>query len=301
MTICNVTVAIPTYQRPDALLKALEQIHRCTPKPDEIIVHIDGGDVVTEPVLHQSEFKNIVIITNTVKVGPGGGRNVAIARAKNEIVVSFDDDSYPVDSDYFARLIHLFETFPEAAVIGAAIYHQNESIQPDEPHAAWVADFVGCGCAYRKSAFLQTTGYVQLPVAYDMEEIDLSLRLYNMGWRILHSPWLRVFHDTALEHHQNPKITAASITNRALLVYLRYPSRFWWLGVAQCLNRTIWLINHKRFAGILEGLLNIPTTLYRHRYQRQVVTAQSLQSYFSLRRKGINEPFNLDLLSNRCP
>ncbi|NJN91753.1 MAG: glycosyltransferase family 2 protein, partial [Leptolyngbyaceae cyanobacterium SL_5_14] len=78
--------------------------------------------------MHNSEFKEIIIIKNPVKVGPGGGRNVAIARAKNSIVASFDDDSYPIDSDYFARLLQLFEIFPKAAVIGSAIFHQNETI-----------------------------------------------------------------------------------------------------------------------------------------------------------------------------
>jgi GT2 family glycosyltransferase len=300
LNTCNVTVIIPTYKRPQDLLTALKQITACDPAPAQIIVHIDGDDAVTETAIQNSPFQQVQILHSSMQVGPGGGRNRAIVAAQHEIIASFDDDSYPIDSDYFARLIHLFATFPEAAVIGTTIYHQNEPIQLDQPEAAWTANFVGCGCAYRKSAFMQTTGYLPLVVAYDMEEVDLSLRLHDMGWRILHSAWLRVLHDTALEHHQNPKITAASITNRALLAYLRYPPRFWGFGIVQCLNRMIWLIQHQRFAGILAGLLNIPKTLYQHRHQRQTVSAQSLQSYLYLRRHGIHESFSLDLLPNRC-
>ncbi len=303
MNSCQITATIPTYHRTDKLLDTLEQILACSPSPDEIIVHIDNNDQITKQALENSPLgsrSEIRMMMSTNHVGPGGGRNRAIAAAKNAIVASFDDDSYPIDSDYFARLMQLFDAFPTAAVIGSAIYHQNEPIPDDRPVAAWVADFIGCGCAYRKSAFLQTTGYVPLAVAYDMEETDLSLRLHDMGWRILHSPWLRVFHNTALQHHQTPQITAASITNRALLTYLRYPAAFWWLGLAQCCSRIAWLMRHQRLAGIIDGLTSIPGVLYHHQHYRQIVHSATLKSYFNLRRQGIHELFQLDLLSTRC-
>ncbi len=296
MTTCNLTVAIPTYQRPTALLKALRQIQQCDPAPDEIIMHLDNGDTATEAALLSSEFRDIVIIKNTVQVGPGGGRNLAIARAKNEIVASFDDDSYPIDSDYFARLLHLFEQFPQAAVIGSAIFHQNEPVLPDQPIATRVADFVGCGCAYRRSVFLQAQGYVQLPLAYGMEETDLSLRLHHLGWEILQSPWLRVFHDTQLEHHNNPRITAASIANQALLAYLRYPVSFWWLGGMQCLSRISWLLRHQRRDGVWSGLKTIPALLQQQQHHRQPVSSSSLLSYLRLRRNRTPDVPVLNLL-----
>jgi len=292
MATCSVTAVIPTYGRPQQLLKALKHINQCNPQPDEIIVHIDGGDSVTAAVLRHSEFKNVVIIKNTSQVGPGGGRNLAIARAKNAIVASFDDDSYPLDSDYFSRMLQLFEQFPRAAIIGAAIYHIGEAVQPDEQTAQWESTFVGCGCAYRKDVFLQTNGYVALPVAYGMEEVDLALRLHHQRWGILISPWLRVFHDSNLEHHSRPQVTAASIANLALLAYLRYPPSLWWLGIGQCFNRILWLVRHQRFVGIMDGLLTIPKLIRQHHHHRQAVTSQSLVSYLSLRRNNVSIPLS---------
>jgi len=296
MSTCNVTLVIPTYQRSHQLLKSLEQVYSCDPRPDEIIVHIDGGDHVTEAVLHQHEFKDIVILKNTAQVGPGGGRNLAIARAKNAIVASLDDDSYPLDPDYFDRLLQLFELFPKAAVIGSAIFHQNETVTPDEYTATWAADFIGCGCAYRRDVFLQTKGYVPLPLAYGMEETDLSLRLHHLGWGILQSQWLRVFHDTKLEHHSSPKITAASIANQALLAYLRYPASLWWLGGMQCLSRVSWLMRHQRWSGILTGLATIPGLIRQQHSHRQTVSARSLWSYLRLRRGGSSDVPTLEVL-----
>ena len=230
MNTCNISVVIPTYNRSEQLLEAIAKILACNPSPDEIIVHIDGGDDVTEQTIQDSQFQDVLIIKSTNQVGPGGGRNRAIALAKHEIIASFDDDSYPLDSDYFARLLKLFDCFPKAAVVGAAIYHFNEAIENDSMTAQWEHSFVGCGCAYRKNVFQVTQGYVELPVAYGMEEVDLSLRLHDLNWGVLITPWLRVFHDTELKHHSNPKITAASISNQILLTYLRYPPMLWWIG-----------------------------------------------------------------------
>jgi GT2 family glycosyltransferase len=293
MNACEITVVIPTYNRLPKLLETLEKIFECHPQPNEIIIHIDGNDTVTEQGLKNSKFQDIKIIKNPGQVGPGGGRNIAIAHANNSIIASLDDDSYPIDKDYFYRLQVLFNAFPKAAVIAANIFHINELVTDDKLTAKWVSDFVGCGCAYRKEIFQQTQGYVELPVAYGMEEVDLSLRLHNMEWGILESSWLRVFHNTTLEHHGNPKITAASITNQALLAYLRYPAQFWWLGIAQCINRIVWLIRHGRTAGITEGLFAIPQLIKRHHQQRQIVSGKSLLSYLQLRKKAVTVSFNI--------
>lgn len=297
MHTCQITVAIPTYNRPEKLLESLEKILACNPKPDEVIVHIDGNDQVTEAAIQKSDFRHdITMIKSPVQVGPGGGRNVAIAHARNPIVASFDDDSYPIDSDYFQRLQQLFKAFPEAAVIGATIFHQFETVTPDEIKVSWVSEFVGCGCAYRKDVFQQTQGYVQLPLAYGMEEVDLSLRLHDMGWGILQSPWLRVFHNTMLEHHNDARITAASIANQALLAYLRYPVALWWLGLGQCINRISWLLRHGRVDGIVQGLFRIPQLILKHQQKRQSVTYQSLISFIHLRRNAVPAHLSLNSL-----
>jgi len=287
MDTCKVTVVIPTYKRSDQLLETLDKILQCHPRPNEIIIHIDGNDTTTEPIVKNRKFPDLKIINNSRQVGPGGGRNLAIAHATNSIIASFDDDSYPIDPDYFTRLEALFHQFPDAAIIAANIFHLGEPIQADTFFAQWTADFVGCGCAYRKDIFLQTTGYVSLPLAYGMEETDLCLRLHEMGWKVLTSSWLRVFHNTRLDHHQNPRITAASIANQALLAYLRYPISLWWLGVAQCVNRIIWLIRHQRINGIIQGIAIIPTLLQQHHQQRQPILRQSVLSYLERRRKPI--------------
>src|SRR6185503_4557779 len=234
---------------------------------------------------------NVRVLRSSDHVGPGGGRNKLLNAAQFEYVASFDDDSYPIDSDYFARARNVFDRFPDASVICAALYHTGESIGLDDRSAQWTADFSGGACVFRRSAFLEAGGYVPLPVAYGMEEVDLALRLHARGARILTSSWLRVFHDTDLQRHGDAAVTAGSIANLALLAYLRYPVSLWIVGVGQCLNRIFWLLRHRRLRGIRKGVAMIPSHLRANRQYRLPLRYEAVRSYLALRRAPVPETF----------
>ena len=282
----DVTAVVTAYRRPDQVLKTLRILHECSPPPAEILVHVDGGEhAVAEEI--RAAFPDVRIVVSDERVGPGGGRNNLIGAARHPIVASFDDDSYPLDRDFFGRLERLFAEFPEASIIDSHVYHLNQSIEPDADRSEWVADFSGGGCAYRRERFLETGGYVALVAAYGMEEVDVGLRLHSLGGRVLRSRRLRVFHDTDLARHADPAVTAASIANIALLAYLRYPRWLWGVAVAQCLRRIGWLLRSRRIRGVLAGLGSIPATIGRHRGERHPVSTRALRSYWALRRHPV--------------
>lgn len=280
------SVIVTAYERIEQTLATVRVIQSCVPAPDEILVHIDANQVDCENAIREA-FPRVRIFRSEKQVGPGGGRNRLVEAAQFEFVASFDDDSYPIDSDYFARALRIFEKFPEASLICAALYHAGESIGLDERSAQWTADFSGGACIFRRKAFLDAGGYVPLPVAYGMEEVDLAIRLHSQGGKILTTPWLRVFHNTDLKRHGDPRVTAGSIANLALLAYLRYPISLWGIGVGQCVNRLLWLLRHGRRRGIVKGVTMIPGhVLENHRY-RAPVSKEVVRSYLALRRAPI--------------
>ena len=281
---------VTAYDRIDQTLQTLRVIHNCVPAPDEVLVHVDANQIETEKAI-RAVFPNLRVLCSTERVGPGGGRNKLMNAAQFELVASFDDDSYPIDSDYFARALKLFERFPDASVVCAAVYHMGEPIVLDEQHAQWTADFSGGACIYRRSVFIEAGGYVPLPVAYGMEEVDLALRIHSRGGKILTSRWLRVFHNTDLRHHADPHVTAGSIANLALLAYLRYPVALWGIGAGQCANRLLWLLRHGRRRGILQGLTMIPAHLRANRRYRLPVSKRAVRSYLALRRTPVAVSF----------
>jgi GT2 family glycosyltransferase len=181
----------------------------------------------------------------------------------------------------------VFAEYPDAGVVDAHVFHLNQAIELDADYSEWVADFSGGACAYRRSCFLETGGYVSLPIAYGMEEVDFGLRFHARGGRILRSRRLRVFHDTDLARHAAPAVTAASIANIALLGYLRYPRSLWGIAGAQCVRRIGWLLRHGRWRGVASGLTSIPGAIGAYRKARAPISARALRSYLSLRRNPV--------------
>lgn len=282
----GISAIVTAYERIDQTLETLKIIQSCVPAPDEILVHVDANQTACENAIRKA-FPEIQISQSEARIGPGGGRNKLVSAAMCEFIASFDDDSYPIDSDYFARALKIFEKFPEASLICAALYHAGETIGLDTRNAHWTADFSGGACIFRRQAFLDAGGYVPLPVAYGMEEVDLAIRLHSRGGRILTTPWLRVFHNTDLKRHGDPKVTAGSIANLALLAYLRYPVSLWGIGVGQCANRLLWLLRHGRRRGILKGVTMIPAHVRANRRYRLPVSKGAVRSYLALRRAPI--------------
>ena len=108
--------------------------------------------------------------------GPGGGRNRLIREAACPLVASFDDDSWPLDADYFDVVAELFAAHPEAAVISA------EEVRPEKgtgtvcrngPAGAAhkrsqspfpVACFQNCAVSSAETPFCERAGYLPLPL-----------------------------------------------------------------------------------------------------------------------------------------
>jgi len=286
MTIsCPVSVVIPTRKRIDRLSSTLERVLECRPSPAEILVHVDGDDAETADWLREIH-PEIRVLESPRRIGPGGGRNRLINSARNSIVASFDDDSYPLDADYFKRVQTVFRTYPDASIIAGYIVERDEQPQDAKMLIGATSHFGGGGVVYRREHFLETNGYLAMPVAYGIEEVDLCLRMFHVGRRIYYCPWLRVFHDTDRSRHASSTITAASISNLALLVYIRYPKRYWAYGILQVLNRIWWLIRMKRMRGIGKGLFEIPAIIWNYRRQRNSVSAASIARFFRVRNCG---------------
>src|SRR5262245_20188894 len=110
-----VAVLIPTYNRGTAVLSVLEKIQACDPRPIEIWVHVDPADGILESELSR-HFPNVRVLTSATRLGPGGGRHRCLLACNAPYAASFDDDSYPVDADFFRRVEELFLEHPNVAI-----------------------------------------------------------------------------------------------------------------------------------------------------------------------------------------
>lgn len=267
----QISAVIPTWRRSASLRQALDRILTCLPAPAEVLVHIDAEDAEAAPLLEREFYGKVTWFQSETTQGPGGGRNLLLQRSKCPLVASFDDDSWPLDADFFATAAGLMEANPQAGVLAGRVTLRGETPVVKSEDMLPVASFEGCACVYRRDAFLATRGFLPLRHAYGMEEVDVALQLMDAGWSILRASSLRVFHDSALQHHVSPEINAAHISNTALLACLRYPVRYWPLGALQVLNRVRYSLEMGRLRGVLKGLLAIPFVVGKYRAFRQPV------------------------------
>jgi GT2 family glycosyltransferase len=275
-----ITVIIPTYNRGMAVISVLEKLQVFDPRPAAIVVHIDLNDGKLESELNR-RFPDVVVLTSLIRRGPGGGPPSLPAGVPTPYAVSLDDDSYPVDTDFFAAVERLFREHPEVALLEANVWHRNESIKPRTGSLTSIPTYIGCGYAIRVEVYRTTRGHLD---RYGMEELDLALQLFVAGWQMMRAEELRVFHDTELKHHRSAEITAGSISNVALYGFLHYPVKAWGLIVAQLGSKVFYCVRRGRFGGLLSGLLQIPGDCYRNRMHRKPVPWETLKKYLEFRR-----------------
>jgi GT2 family glycosyltransferase len=278
-----VAVLIPTYSRGGAVISVLEKIQVCNPRPVEIWVHVDRSDGMLESQLHR-RFPTVKVLTSSTRLGPGGGRHRCLLACGAPYAASFDDDSYPVDADFFRRVEELFLEHPRAAIFGANIWHRHEPERARVASLSVSPSYIGCGFAIRLAAYHNTRGLLPRPVAYGMEEADLGMQLFAVGWHIYEAGDLRVFHNTDLKHHESPEINAGVITNIGLFAFLHFPIVRWGWGLMQIGNRVVYSMRMGRFRGICSGLLRIPIDCYRHRCYRNALAWPILKKFLELRR-----------------
>ncbi len=268
---------LPAHQRIGKTLETIRRLQACDPPPDEILVHVSS--IQTEMLEALEAVRPPVrILTSRENLGPGGARNKMLENSSSELVVSLDDDSYPCEEGFFARVKDCFEALPEASILALNIYETGDPVPATHGEPECVPDFVGCGCAYRRSHFLEADGYVPIPVADGIEEADLALRYLERGRRVFHVPGLLIYHDTVLSHHASAMVAAMQVANTALMAFLRYPLRRWPLGMAQFASKWFDTLKRRRWAGALLAIVMVFSQAWRYRSYRRTVSAEVIDS-----------------------
>src|SRR5215211_5809773 len=119
--IANITVAIPTLDRPEALSRCLEALFEGKVLPAEIMI-IDQGDYdIAQSVVRRfaSELTPIIRCLQPRK-GLSAARNLANAKAGYPVIAFTDDDCVP-DADWLAQIERTMKSFPASAGVTGRI------------------------------------------------------------------------------------------------------------------------------------------------------------------------------------
>ena len=201
----SVSIIIPTFNgalRIGSCLDAL--LPQAVEANAEIIVVDDGSSDSTCDVVRR--YAGVRLISQ-VNSGPAAARNRGALEAKGSIILFTDDDCVPT-TGWLAAMLKPFE---DAAVIGVKgayrtrqkalvarfvqfDYEDRYRLMADLPEIDFVDTY---SAAFRRDRFLELDGYdTSFPMAC-AEDIELSYRMSERGWKM-------VFVPTAIVYHTHP-------------------------------------------------------------------------------------------------
>jgi glycosyltransferase involved in cell wall biosynthesis len=201
------SIVIPVYNRPDELQELVESLIHQTIKDFEVIVVEDGSSFRCESIVNQYRDKLSIEYIYKPNSGPGPSRNMGFKQARGDYFVVFDSDCI------------LPPTYFEAVENGLQKLELDAWGGPDKAHSNFT--LLQRAMAYTMSSVLTTggirggkkrIGWFQ-PRSFNMgisrqvfdatggfkfdrfaEDIELSIRMKNLGFRVGLIPEAFVYH-----------------------------------------------------------------------------------------------------------
>lgn len=113
-----ITVALPTYNRPDCLRRAIDSVLAQRYSRWELVVVDDGASADSKSVAEEASDSRVRWMRIS-HAGAAAARNAALAIASGEIIAYLDDDNV-MDPDWLSSVAWGFEQHPEAEVLYGA-------------------------------------------------------------------------------------------------------------------------------------------------------------------------------------
>lgn len=233
----KISIIICTRNRPDDLKKTIPSILAQTRLPDEFLVVDSSDDLRLENDLNSIASPFLIRYFHT-SPGLTLQRNVGIRNAKGDLLFFFDDD-VELDVDYIQRIEKVFfeDTQRDIGAVGGRIKNLlkpddtsprvqvNKAVfnlirfvfgledygsgnyrfsgMPTFPHkllsAKMCETLTGCCMAFRREVFEKIAFDEKLPGYGLMEDVDISKRALDAGYKIRYEP------AAALNHNESPK------------------------------------------------------------------------------------------------
>lgn len=193
----RLSVVIPTYNRPEAILRILQDLARQSLAPNsfEVIVVDDGSVSPIRPIIQKFTFPYQLFVLEQLNAGPATARHRGILHSSGEITVAVDDDmllptgfleahdaAHPVGSRRVAlgpfyneesRRLPLHQRMGSRSVI-----HTMNAARDEQRRIAGSRMYTG-NVSFRRSDYVQVDGFD--PAFRISEDAELGIRLAQSG------------------------------------------------------------------------------------------------------------------------
>lgn len=256
---------IATHNRERELRLTLHEINKLCPGPAEILICADGCSDHTAAMV-RNEFPKCRLLENVVRRGSVFSRDRMLREASHEIVISLDDDSYPLSSSFIDRVQEVFKEHSDAAIVSFAEIRDGVTFSKRSICSRHLASaYANCGAAMRRSVYLESSGFPSF-FEHMYEEPDYALQCYGLGHTVLFEPSLQIRHhvsETARHplrrHHLNARNELWSVLMRCPWPQLPVVAcfRIWRQFRYACTEGFNWAVSEPRWWwGALLGIPN---------------------------------------------
>lgn len=225
MSAKPVSIIIPSWkgrallqQHLPSVVAATEHYRQKTGSSAEIIVVEDGGDDDTPEWLNQSYGTQVILKRRSVQGGFGAACNTGFEQARGPIVVLLNNDvtiatdalihltPHFDDHQLFAVTCRAMETDSEVVASGGRIgefrkgfwrvYCNYDVSEPLRDQSSEYASLLASGgfSAFDLEKVRRLGGFNPLLRPFYWEDVELSLRAWHRGWKILYEPRAEVHH-----------------------------------------------------------------------------------------------------------
>ena len=223
----RVAVSIATRNRCEVLRETLAELMKLNPPPDEIVVHADACTDGTAEMIAE-RFPKVRLIESQQARGSVGGRDRILRETRADIVLSLDDDSYPMETDFVAKLRVLHAADSRAAVLSfpqvTDEYPETQQVNAIDRAAPRRAEgsYGGGACSYLRAAYLKLPGFVP-EFFHTYEEPDYALQCVANGWRVVWQASLTIQHRYTTQNRNGHRTHSLHCRNEIWSVLLRCP------------------------------------------------------------------------------
>jgi GT2 family glycosyltransferase len=221
----RVAICIATHNRCEELARTLRELARLAPPPDEILIAADGCTDGTVEFVRREHASARLIVHDHAR-GSIPSRNALAEACASEVFVSLDDDSYPLEADFIARVRALFSENTKLAVASfpqRTDEHPETLTRSDFGPSRFVGSYANSAAAVRRSVFRELGGYPEC-FFHMYEEPDFALRCVAEGWEVRYETAMTVRHHFTATARNELRVHQRHARNELWSVLMRCPA-----------------------------------------------------------------------------
>jgi GT2 family glycosyltransferase len=229
-----ISILILNWNRPEKTVLSIKSAQCQTYENFEIVL-IDNGSTDNSIDIIQSAFPDLQIIQLNKNYGCPEGRNIGINYCSGDYIFYIDNDGI-LHKDSLLNAFQTFQIDENVAVItGLALDYENystinQNFNSKKSQPYYFSNFSG-GISLHKKEIYKITGVFPSHFIYGAEELYLSLKIIDAGYKILKNENVILWHKKEVDRNQLITKTINSYFNKLYTAIVLFPLRNMFLFV----------------------------------------------------------------------